>query len=371
MKIAIDGRELLPRPATGIATYLKLLLSSEEVAGSGHSFFLFLNQHCSFSPRHPNIEIIAKNEHMTRVYDQFAIPLLLKATGAELLFSPYPKLPLLRPCPAVITIHDLIPLVYPGYKNSVKSRLLRAAYKIYARSAELILADSQCSKRDAVSELGAVEEKIEVVYLAPDDLFEPIADAEKVSKAKDKCGIKGEFIFTIGNFKPHKNLKTLIQAFSCLPADVREGLQLVLAGGHDEYWPGIKKFAQSKGLSEAVLFPGYVEEALLPSLYSCAALFVYPSLYEGFGLPIIEAMACGAPVLASPSASIPEVAGDAALYFDPASPDDLARKMLKVLTDKGLRADLAARSLQRARSFSKKGFAGKLIGLFEKAAKKG
>ena len=217
-----------------------------------------------------------------------------------------------------------------------------------ARSATQIIADSQATKRDLVEILAVRPEKIHVVYLGVEERFRPLQDAAQIAAVKAAYAIPGPYVLYVGTLQPRKNLVRLVQAFARVAqaldtgyegmtpysaADPQRRLSLVLAGGKGWWYEDIFRTVQELDLADRVIFTGYVKDDDLPALYSGAELFVLPSLYEGFGLPVLEAMACGAPVVASNVSSLPEIAGDAGLLANPTDPADLARAMIRVLMD--------------------------------------
>lgn len=246
----------------------------------------------------------------------------------------------------VVTIHDLTPLLFPEWHNA-EVRRYGPELRRTLRDQDLILAVSEATKRDMERHLAIPSERIRVVPLAAAERF-VVPSKDHVERTLERHGIRRPYVLHTGTFEPRKNHVRLFEAFAQLPKDP----ELVLVGTkgwlNQEVFGAIRRL----GLQDRVRILGYVPDDELPALYGGATMFVYPSLYEGFGLPPLEAMACGVPVLTSDVASLPEVVGDAALLVDPYSVEELAEGMRRLWDDGALRSDLSRRGLERARGFS-------------------
>ena len=270
----------------------------------------------------------------------------------DVLFVPAHVLPLVHPPRSVVTIHDLGYLHFPRAHRPLDRLYLDLSTRFNARAAAHVIADSQATKRDLVERYGVEPSKISVIYPGYDEeAFQPLREREAIEAVKTRYGIAGDYILFVGTIQPRKNLVRLMEAFSLLKRQAAD-LQLVIAGKKGWLYEAIFRRVRELGLEGRVVFTGYVAEEDLPALFSGARLFVFPSLYEGFGLPVLEAMACGVPVVCSNASSLPEVAGDAALLFDPLDVEGMAAAMERVLGDERLRAELVERGLKRAREFS-------------------
>jgi len=248
--------------------------------------------------------------------------------------------------PAIVTCHDIIPLIF--YNNIKK---LKFRYSISGiKNADKIIADSYNTKQDIISYFKIPDEKIKVIYLAADKIFQPL-DKVIISKIKQKYNFDFPLILYVGTLEPRKNIPTLIKAFCKLK---KEGLPhiLLVTGKKDGKYKKIFEMVKRLNLQKDTIFTGYVPEEDLPAIYNAADLFVYPSLYEGFGLPPLEAMACGTPVITSNTSSFPEVVGDAGIMVKPHDVDELAKVMYEVLTNDGLREDMIKKGLKQAKKFS-------------------
>ncbi len=252
--------------------------------------------------------------------------------------------------PAVMTIHDLSTHRYPQHHTRLHRAYARVTLPRMAKQASLIIADSTATKLDIVRFLSVPADKVRVIHLGVDhQRFHP-ADTESARReVADLLKSDAPYILSVGTLEPRKNLAALLRAF----AQTHLGnLRLVLAGGHGWGDSPMQEALRQAGILDRIQFAGYVPDELLPSLYAAAECFVYPSLYEGFGLPVLEAMACGAPVLTSNTSSLPEAAGDAAMLFDPLDSAQLARLLTEVSGNADLRSALRARGVQRAAEFT-------------------
>ncbi len=270
--------------------------------------------------------------------------------GVDLFHATEHLLPRFSAIRTVFTLHDLIFLFHPETHKPMNRWFLTLMMPRFLRAADAVIAVSECTKRDAVRAYGIPEEKITVIYEGVSPRFRP-ADPAAIAAVRQKYGLPEHFILYVGTIEPRKNLTALLEAFANLQSAIGN-LHLVFVGKKGWLYEGFFRRLRELGLEERVHFTGYVPDEDLPVLYSAADLFVFPSLYEGFGLPVLEAMACGVPVVCSNTSSLPEVAGDAALLVDPTDVRALAAAMERALTDQALRATLRARGLERARRFT-------------------
>lgn len=278
------------------------------------------------------------------------------------------NVPLLKSGHVVVTVHDLISIIFrEHYRHNKLRPLFDWMWTRATRRADKIIAVSESTKRDIVEYLDVPENKIKVVYEAADPIYGPVAGGE-VESAKKRFKINGSYIMYVGGMDPRKNLDGLLNAYGRLPADLNCEHKLVVAGRRDQWYPGIEKLITKLGLRERVIFTGFVPDEMLVALYNGASVFVLPSLYEGFGLPLLEAMSCGTPVVCSNAASIPEVVGDAALMVDPRDIDGLATAIERVLTDSELREGLREKGFKRAKSFSWEKTARGTLAVYEEVA---
>jgi alpha-1,3-rhamnosyl/mannosyltransferase len=309
----------------------------------------------------PDLPHIACCASPFSVRQQWAVPAALRRARATLYHSPYYLMPYRPGVPTVLTIHDLIPLLFPHHSTAQARLLFRWAMALALRAARRVIAISEATRRDLLAHFRVPAAHVVVAPEAADPSFRPRPAAE-VETVRRKYGLSGQYILYLGSNKPHKNLLHLVEAFSRLTPHTSH---LVIAGVWDPRYPEVRQRAEALGLEERVCFLGPVAESDLPAVYSGATLFAFPSLYEGFGLPVLEAMACGAPVVCSNTSSLPEVAGDAALTFDPTSIDAIADALRRLLSDSELRAELRTRGLHRAAQFSWERTAQETLAVYE------
>ena len=268
----------------------------------------------------------------------------------------------------VVTIHDLAFLRVPRAFPRVQSLRLRWQVRANARRAAVVITDSEHSKRDIRDAYGIAEDRIDVVPLAADPAPTPRPDAGALEAVRRRFGITHRYVLSVGRLTARKNLLGLLRAFERVRPGLAEPAQLVIAGPRDFGADALDRAIASSGCANDVVRVGAVSGEDLPVLLSGATAFAYPSLFEGFGLPPLEAMACGVPVICSNTTSLPEVVGEAAVTFDPARIDDIADALRRVLTDPALRADLAGRGRARAAHFSWRTTAELTLAAYRRAA---
>lgn len=314
------------------------------------------------------VRVITRGQHVTRLEpycDKLSIVdvpiytlreqlrILWAARGADLLHVPHYNAPLLYPGKLVVTIHDVIHIVDPTYARSPAGRLYAfPMLNLVARKARHIITVSRYSKAQIVERLCIAPSKVTVIYSGVDAPFGCLGLEEARRKVSRFVPVPRPYVLYVGNLKPHKNVVSLIRAFALLRERGLKDPQLVIVGD-DPRWKG-ELLAEISNLKveEHVSFLSNLSGDLMPHLYTSAELLVLPSFVEGFGLPVLEAMACGTPVVCSRAASLPEVAGDAAEYFDPASVEALAAAIERVLGSRELQGVLRRKGLERARQFS-------------------
>ena len=279
--------------------------------------------------------------------------------------------------PFVITVHDTIEWmpVAAGKRERSPRRVMMHLYSRFVqraavRRAAAVLTVSENSKRDIVRHFGVPPARVFVTYEAAAETFGRVEDPRQLGLIRERMGLAQPFVLAIGSADPRKNLASLLEAYGLLPAELVEEYLLAIVLTHGHLAPGLQSLARRLGLSRRVRFLRGVADAELALLYNAASLFVFPSLYEGFGLPPLEAMACGTPVVAADNSSLPEVVGDAGVLVDVGGrggPARLAAAVARVLGDEGLRRQLARRGQERARSFSWQRCAAQTIGVYEAA----
>ncbi len=327
MRLAVDGRELVAGRRTGIGRYVREVLRAAAARGWRSTVYGDASTVLADAPA--GVTLTRLTAPGTRWWDQVALPRALRRTGADIFLSPYYKGPLAAPCPVVLTVHDLYFIGYGGRRRPLRDAALTVAARLYARRARPT----------------------------------PLADA-----ARARYGLTASYVLFVGNFMPHKNVDGLLFAWASLPATLRAAHRLVLAGGDTGRRPQLEALARALGVTASVVFPGLVGDADLPGLYSACAAFVLPSLDEGFGLPAVEAMACGAPVIVSDRGALPEVAGPGAAVVDVAAEGALAAALARVLLEPEHRDALRRRGRARASDFAPARTAGRVLDLLETIA---
>lgn len=271
----------------------------------------------------------------------------LKHRGVDLFYSPVPDGMIRPPCRQVITIHDVLPLRYPESNPRLQYYYRYVLPRIITASSAVITV-SRATKDDLVNWYGLDGDHIHVVYQGyRRDVFQPVP-RDEVERVLARHGL-GEYVLTVGETRPYKNIPRLLEAFAGVQ---RAGVQLVIVGRLNKRGVDLTAMARSLGIQDRVRFMDGVPDDVLAALYSGARVFAFPSLYEGFGIPPLEAMACGCPVLVSRSSSLPEVCGEAALYVDPLEVSSIREGLDRLLADAVLSSDLASRGLERAKTFS-------------------
>jgi len=287
-------------------------------------------------------------------FEQVSFPRACRRQGVELAHVPYFASPLFPTTPTVVTVHDLIPMLLPAYRGSMLVRLYTLLVAIAAKRADMVLTDSQASKWDIVHLLDIPSERVRVIYLAADDIYQPVLDEHRLAATRQKYGLPESYLLYLGGFDQRKNVPTLLKGFEKLAKDSRAFL--VVAGRLPEkgsdFFPDPRPMVQELGMGERVIFTGWVPEEDKPALYSGARALVFPSLHEGFGLPPLEALACGTPVIASNRGSLSEIVGDGGLLLEPDDVEGLAGAMEKLLNDDTLWGDLREKGLAHAARFS-------------------
>lgn len=279
------------------------------------------------------------------------------------------SLPLIYPKKCVLTLHGLASYRYPSYFTKSYRLYWATTIKRNSKKPTRYIAISQSTKEDFIEYMNIAESKIDVVHHGVDlEFFTRTLDENKLNELKAHCSLPPNFILFVSALIPIKNIETLIKSYSILIGDKKfKDIGLVIAGSEGWQYEPIFELVRDLRLQEKIVFTGYFPQKDLPMLYSAAKLFVLPSIYEGFGIPVLEAFACGTPVITSNTSCLPEVAGDAAILIDPNSPEELTEAMGKVLSDEALQQEMIKKGLQRVKQFSWKKTAEKTLAAYEKA----
>jgi glycosyltransferase involved in cell wall biosynthesis len=375
MRIAFDAHMVGERE-TGNETYalnlVRALLALPPEARSGIEFILYATHPERLLPRLNPVEL-APIHHIRPVPAPlrilFGMPLAALRDQTDLLHVCYVAPPV-RLCPYVATVHDISYEFYPQFFSPRDRLMLRTMVPFTLRRAARIITISEHSRRELMGRYSLPAERIAVTYPAAGAQYRPVSDPAALAGVRARYGLHEPYLLALGNLQPRKNLIRLVDAFVRLAGQGQlAGAQLVLGGQAQWRESELQARVQQSGLAEQIHFPGYVEEPDLPPLYSGALAFVYPSLYEGFGLPPLEAMACGTPVVCSNAASLPEVVGDAALTCDPRDTEGLAAALAQVIAQPALREELRAAGLRRAARFSWRRCAEETLEVYRAAVK--
>jgi glycosyltransferase involved in cell wall biosynthesis len=286
-------------------------------------------------------------------FEQVVFPQAVAEQEADVAHVPYFAAPVRTTTPTVVTVHDLIPMVLPAYRGSAPVRAYTRLVAAGARRADAIIADSEWSKRDIIAHLKVAPQRVHVIPLAAGPQFQP-ATPEEIAGVRARHNLPDRYVLYLGGFDRRKNVPALLQAFARLQAGPNLGLVIAgrLPARDTAFTPDPRRIAAQLGIEKSVVFPGWIDEREKPALYSAAELFAFPSAYEGFGLPVLEAMACGSPVVTSTASSLPEVAGDAAVTVDPHDVTAVAQAMATVLGDAERRQAMREAGLAQAGRFS-------------------
>jgi glycosyltransferase involved in cell wall biosynthesis len=377
MYIGLDGIPL-NEPMTGVGHYTLELARALAVCSPSDEFeiasplpFLPLPDQESEKPWPPNLSMAqVKVNALDKHWWTIGLPRYILRKSFALFHGTNYDVPLWKRCPTVLTIHDLSLLLHPLTHEPGRVRRARRRLPLMARAATMIITPTESVRGEVCAHLGVSPEKVFAVPEAPRDNFRPI-NAAQSERTRKRLGVEDGFLLFVGTIEPRKNLRVLVQAFKEVSRATDARTQLVIAG--KKGWLTDDLFAELKasGVAERVLFTGYLPDEDLCALYSSCTAFVYPSLYEGFGLPPLEAMACGAPVIASRIPSLSEVTGPAARLFAPGNPSELAQHIITLLADEAQRRHLSSLGRKRAAEFSWNQTALKTLEVYAEAKERG
>ena len=367
MRLGIDAREIQEGVYTGIGRALVNFLEYLSTQDNSDTCVLFSSKiiPIDFGPK---VIHVVMPESQTFLWDQWTLPQAIKKSGVDLFYSPYYKIPLLKPCPTVSAILDLMYLTYKPYYQvmSPVAKLYYATFgRWYAHRADWILTCSQYSKQEIKQTCGVDEGKIKVIALSVAPIYFSAYDEGKIKAIKQKFNINGRYLLYMGNFKTHKNIALLIQAYARIAKEFSD-VNLVLAGPLEHTYLQLVKTIEDHQLKNRVIFTGKIMESDEPQyLYQGAEVFVMPSLYEGFGIPPLEAMACGVPVVASQETSLPQIVGEAGVLVDAKDASQMAEAIKSIFENAQLKQELKIKGLQRAQIFESRKVAQEMADFFK------
>jgi len=299
------------------------------------------------------VEVIEVDATHYSIAEQTKLPAIIRSLKVDLVHFPHFSHPLFYNGDFVVTIHDLTLSLYAERGGKIKQSIYKKVISHAAKKSKKILTVSEFVKKELLKEFDLLENRVVTTYNGIDESFKKITNP-RILKKVEEYGLKNPYILSVGQWRSHKNLLRLIEAYSRLVKEERftGQLDLVFVGKIDKKYPELKKKVAELGLEKSVKFTGFVPDEDLPIVYNNAELFVFPSLAEGFGLPGLEAQACGIPVASSDKTSLPEIFGKGAIYFNPLNANDMAAKIKEVLTDDRLRSQLIKEGLVNAKRFS-------------------
>ncbi len=367
MRIGIDARLVYYHQA-GIGQYILRLTEALSRIDQKDRFIFFQSRKDRTSladGRNVRVQKLWTPSHHR--FERIAMSAELAPYALDVLHSPDFIPPAIVRCPTVITVHDLAFLLYPRFLTRDSARYY-GQVDIAARSADHIIAVSESTKRDTIRLLGVPEEKITVIHEAANPLFHPIRDRDALKRVSARYNLPDEFILYVGTIEPRKNIPTLLRAFSRLRDNYKSRAKLVIAGNRGWLVEEVDAVIEELELGDNVLCLGGIPNEELVYLYNAARVFVLPSFYEGFGLPPLEAMACGTPVIVSNSSSLPEVVGDAGWLVNPDDVEGLTVALYRILTDDELRREMSAKGIKRAAVFSWDRAARETLAVYRKVA---
>ena len=356
MKVSIDGRAAKWYRGTGIGTYTYQLINNINQIDFLNDYLLFLPENSNFEGNlRTNLKVnTIPNNSCENFWEQVKVPNILTDECIDIYHVPQNGVGLCSKitCPSTITLHDIIPLRMPETVSDRYLRIFNEEMPNIISSTSGIITVSEFSKEDIANEFNYPKDKIFVTPLAAEDIYRPLDKNDAKKYLKNKYGIEDDFILYVGGFSPRKNILGLIEAFSLLIDKYSKPLKLVIIGKHGISYEKYKKRAEELNINSYVMFPGFIPLEDMPVFYNASSAFVYPSFYEGFGLPPLEAMACGTPVIASSLTSVPEVVSDSALLVDPLDVEAIKSNMEHLLQDKNLSSSLINRGLIHSSRFS-------------------
>ncbi len=375
MRIGIDARFYGPS-GKGLGRYTKevvdnIIKINEKAGENGFDYVVFLSKSNfdEFEIDSPHVEKVLADCSWYTLREQFRMPALIKKANLDLMHYPHFNVPIFSPVKFVVTIHDLILTHFPTMRATTKGRMIywlkNLAYRVVIfsalRKAEKIITVSEFTKNDIIDNFKVSKDKIIVTYEGAAELggggdFKFYSKLNQEDLIEKNFSLSGDFLLYVGSAYPHKNLEILLSVFESLRRQ-NYPLRLVLVGRSDYFYERLKKKAEEMALwrkddsSSAVLFTGYVPDEQLIDFYSKAKAYIFPSLYEGFGLPPLEAMSKLCPVLSSDQASLPEILGEAALYFNSKDPLDIENKIKEICGNESLRQNLIALGKERIKNY--------------------
>lgn len=356
----------------GVGVYVTNILKHLIPDANKHNFLFYKRKEgISIRTQENGSKVEWKDINLPRplriIWEHTLLPLSLSRQKVDLFWGPCNFLPLIKPCKFLVTIHDLAPFLLPHSLPFVRRIYYQRAFFNSIRRADQIIVVSESLKTDLIKHFLVSEKKIKVIHNGIDESFRPIADKVVLSQIQEKYRLPSNFILTLGVLEPKKNTIGLIQAYADLRKSHADLPKLVIGGSKQYGWKNNEVFKMVKNLEleEEIIFTNTIVHEDLPAVYNLATLFILPSIYEGFGLPVAEAMACGTPVITSNTSSLPEVAGDAAILVNPCDVQEISKAISKVLANETLQKEMKEKGIENAKRFSWNRAANALLEVFE------
>lgn len=371
LNIGINTR-FIQTQVSGIGKYVLRLMQNVPYFGTNHYYFYEYPHVPLCKPiQKENIHYIipkvyTQNRLLRIIWEQTFFSKKIKQNKIDIFHGPSFMLPIFKPSKSIITVHDLTFLYYPQGFNFSTKLYYYIFFKRSLKIADIIIADSHSTKKDLMKYYHIHPNKIQVIYLGVDEIFKKITNKKMIEKVKQKYSLPDNYFLFVGLLSPRKNIKGALRAF----AQLKTNHKFVIVGNKGWLYEPIFKLINKLNLKKKVILTGYANVNELPTIYSCAEALVFPSFYEGFGIPILEAMACGCPVITSNVSSMPEVAGDAALLVDPYNINEIKDAMNIILMDKNKKQELIKKGYSQTKKFSWKKMAEETVKVYDRLANK-
>ena len=371
MRIAIDAHAVGAKLGGNESYAINLIEALAQIDSANHYTIYITTDEARerFHGRWPNFKVRATLPHTPLIRIPLTLSAELRKNPVDVLHVQFTAPPFC-PCPVVVSIHDLSFEHLPETFKRRSRTQLRLTVRHSARRAARIISLSEHGRRDIIETYGITPERVSAIPLAAPSDFGPVQDYRELQRVRQTYGINGDYILSVGSIQPRKNLARLVQAYASLRGNksVDKLPKLVLVGKCGWLYDETLRALKETGVADTVVLTGYVPQEDLPALYSGALCFVYPSYFEGFGLPPLEAMKCGAPVIVGNKTSLPEVVGDAALTVDPFDVEAIASAMKSVIDNPALREDLSIKGQTRAQAFDWRETARKTLAIYQEVA---
>lgn len=365
MRIGIDASTISTQG--GPRTYVLNLINSLLKKDKENEYVVFYNseKHLGRFP-HAREIVVPFSNPLTRLFREHVLmPIFYKKEKLDLIHNTKSAISLFKPCKTVVTIHDIIPLTNPETETFMAKSYWKIQIPVAAKRADKIITISEYARKEISGYFKLEEKSIAVVPNCYEDRFRPISDAEELEQIRSKYSLPSNYILYVGTIQPRKNLNLLIKSFFSLKKSGKISQKLVIAGRKGWLSSSLFDLIKELGIEGEVIFTGFVPDEELPYIYNMADIFVYLSLFEGFGIPPLEAMACGIPVVCSNTTSLPEVVGDAGMLVNPMDQNAVEEAILKVLENPELRIDMREKGLIQAKKFSWERTAGETLKVYK------